>query len=54
MERHQQIEKFVPEKFWAIQMSYEHPTQKDQKANFLWQRTRVFDKFSCLVLFEMV
>ena len=44
----------MPEKFWQINLKYEHPKQKDQVANFLWQRNRVFDKFSCLILFEMV
>ena len=54
VERHQQIVKFVAEKFWMIALSFEHPTQKDQRANFTWKRNRVFDKFSCLVMFEMV
>lgn len=53
VERHLLIEKFVPEKFWYIHLKYGQG--KDQTAaTFNWQRNRVFDKFSCLVLFEMV
>ena len=53
VERHQQVNTFEAEPFWYIHMKFNAPHGKEN-ATFQWNRVRVFDKFSCLVLFEKV
>ena len=58
VERHKQVSDFVAEPFWYIQLKCASPDQFNPKqtvsTNFVWQRNRLFDKFSTLVLFEKV
>jgi len=55
VERANQIKEFWPEKFWYISMKYTGDGKdKDQSAVLEWQRHRIFDKLSCLVLYEKV
>uniref|UniRef100_A0A7S3GC86 DNA topoisomerase n=1 Tax=Palpitomonas bilix TaxID=652834 RepID=A0A7S3GC86_9EUKA len=46
VDRQWQIDKFVPEDFWYLEM---HHTKNGAKAVFKWDRTRVFDQLVCRV-----
>jgi DNA topoisomerase-3 len=56
VDRYKKIKEFVPEKFWSILLKYRPPAKKGQEApgefKFEWLRERVFDKLTCLVLYE--
>ena len=67
MDRYKQIRDFTPEKFWSIVLKYPGPQKGPGKkgpatatdddtsgANFKleWNRQRVFDKLTCLVMYE--
>jgi DNA topoisomerase-3 len=41
---------FKPEKFWTIQCRVE---RNDSVAEFTWNRSRLFDQHSCIVLYEL-
>lgn len=57
VDRHLQIEAFKPESFWSIACEVEWPDidEKNGKLNcsFSWDRGRLFDRFACIVLYEM-
>lgn len=50
VERYLKIQNFVPEEFWKITCSVERP---EGQAEFNWQRDRLFDHLTCLILYEM-
>lgn len=56
VDRYLRIKEFIPEDFWSIQCDYEvnDPDEKSGKllTNFSWDRGRLFDRFSCTVLYE--
>ena len=56
VDRYKKIKEFVPEKFWSIQLKYRPQAKKGLEApgefKFEWLRERVFDKLTCLVLYE--
>lgn len=49
VEQYWRRERFIPEKFWKISASL---TKDGKEAKFLWDRDALFDKMSCLVLYE--
>lgn len=53
VERHQKIQAFVASDFWSISCEYEE-TDMDGKlfCYFNWDRTRLFDRLACTLLFE--
>ena len=57
VERHLKIEAFRSEKFWSISCEHESfdPDERDGKliCHFSWDRRRLFDRFACIVLFDM-
>ncbi|KAI8890432.1 prokaryotic type I DNA topoisomerase, partial [Backusella circina FSU 941] len=54
------IERFVPEAFWKIQMSYNQPQTPQQiaeqeqeiKTSFTWRRNHLFNRWACLIFLE--
>jgi len=50
VDRHQKIRDFKAEKFWSIELLYKSPENESVKLN--WDRGRVFDKLTCLILME--
>lgn len=53
VERYKQIRDFKPEKFWYIQLKLSKLVNgKNEEVKFDWQRLRVYDKLTCLVLYE--
>jgi DNA topoisomerase-3 len=57
VERSAKIKAFRPETFWCINCSheFENPDKAGSKLsiNFNWERTRVYDQYTCTVLYEM-
>lgn len=49
VDRYFRVQKFVPEKFWSIEVM-QH--RDDIDVRFLWRRYRLFDRASVIVLFE--
>ena len=49
VERYLERENFKKEKFWAIKLEVK---KGNEMAIFNWQRVKLFDKLSCLVLYE--
>ncbi|XP_013416438.1 DNA topoisomerase 3-alpha-like [Lingula anatina] len=49
VERYKQVQQFVSEAFWKIQVT--HKVQ-DGAAEFSWKRVRLFDHTACLVLYQ--
>jgi len=52
VERDKQIKQFKPAKFWHITLEYKNPQNPTETTSFQWERTRLFDKFCCMVFFE--
>ena len=56
VERHLKIQAFVPSDFWSISCEYEaaDPDERNGKlyCSFNWDRTRLFDRLACTILFE--
>lgn len=54
-QRAERIAAFVPEDFWYLEMSHSKTdeTKQEQTARFTWSRNRLFDRLSCLVIYEM-
>ena len=56
VERSARIKAFRPENFWTITSSYEfdNPDKPGAKlsCNFNWERTRLYDRLACLVLYD--
>eukprot|EP00916_Digyalum_oweni_P008176 GHVL01013751.1.p1 GENE.GHVL01013751.1~~GHVL01013751.1.p1 ORF type:complete len:200 (-),score=51.85 GHVL01013751.1:117-716(-) len=51
VERWQKIDKFLPENFWSINITIE----KDQSnADFIWDRNRLYDELTVLLLYELI
>ncbi|KAK7494417.1 hypothetical protein BaRGS_00014309 [Batillaria attramentaria] len=50
VERYKQVQAFVPEPFWKLRVTHER--DEEAKAEFVWERNRLFDHLACLVLFE--
>ena len=57
VERSTQIKAFQPELFWRITCSYnfDNPDKPQTKilCNFNWERVRLYDQFTCIVLYEI-
>ena len=58
VERYHKIEAFVSEKFWFIECSYEYEDPDSLNGNkltcsFNWDRNRVYDRMTVLILYEM-
>ena len=49
VDRYFRVKRFVPEKFWSINVIQ---TREDIKVHFSWRRNRLFDRGSAIVLFE--
>jgi len=47
VERYKQIEEFVPQPFWVIEVLH---TKNNIKCNFTWKRQRLYDYRSCLAI----
>ncbi|KAI8983112.1 DNA topoisomerase [Pilobolus umbonatus] len=55
VDRYLQIEKFVPEEFWKIALSYSqnNPSTKTPLiTQFTWRRDHLFEKWACFILYE--
>ena len=56
VERHLDIRAFVPSDFWSITCEYESVDLDERNGklfcSFHWDRTRLFDRLACLILFE--
>ena len=50
VDRFLQHDQFVPEPFWKLSLSLQ---VENTKTDFTWERGRLFDRLSCLVLLEM-
>lgn len=50
VDRYERIQHFIPEKFWFLQLQLNN---KDKKTIFQWERGRVFDRLSVLVLYDL-
>jgi DNA topoisomerase-3 len=57
VERHLKIQNFVPEDFWTISCDLETPDMDERggvlRTSFHWDRSRLYDRLACLILFEM-
>ncbi|KAJ1633552.1 DNA topoisomerase [Pavlovales sp. CCMP2436] len=56
VEREREIEAFREEPFWKIEMEHTRTDPRSGErshAIFLWERGRVFDRLTCLVLYEL-
>lgn len=54
VERYQQIQAFVPRQFWFIKVSMNEPGAHGRvKADFMWERQRLFNRMACTLLFEL-
>ncbi|KAI8055459.1 DNA topoisomerase [Syncephalis plumigaleata] len=49
VDRFLKVENFVPQTFWKIEVRVE---RDDAQVNFLWRRVHLFDRLSCMVLYE--
>lgn len=49
VDRYFRVKNFVPEPFWSIKMMH---NKAGKKANFNWQRNRLFDRMSTVILYE--
>nr|CCA26226.1 DNA topoisomerase putative [Albugo laibachii Nc14] len=56
VERHLEIENFVREEFYHIVVvhSPSEPLDKRASTKFTWKRQRLYDRLSCLVIYELV
>jgi DNA topoisomerase III len=57
VERFLKIKNFIPEDFWSISCELE-TTDPDERSGFLltkfsWARGRLYDKLSCILLYEI-
>ena len=54
-QRAERISAFRPEDFWQIELSHRRTDEdgEEQLARFSWARYRLFDRLSCLVLYEL-
>ena len=53
VDRYKQIRDFKPEKFWYLALKVTKMNQgKAEEIKFEWDRSRVYDKMACLVLYE--
>eukprot|EP01038_Epipyxis_sp_PR26KG_P005415 gene5415-7503_t len=67
VDRHLRIESFIPESFWIIKCEYVFSDQpisdtsmtnnnkqntKNKTCNFNWSRHRIYDRFTCTILYE--
>ena len=57
VDRHVKIQAFRPQDFWTITAEWVGPDPDNQErgqmeCSFTWERTRLFDKFSTVILFE--
>ncbi|RUP50984.1 hypothetical protein BC936DRAFT_136729 [Jimgerdemannia flammicorona] len=54
VDRFQQIQSFVSEDFWRIDVTYAHPdpAEAGHVVQFNWARGRLFDRLFCFVLYE--
>lgn len=57
VERYLKITSFVPESFWYIALDIEAPSEDDESVNkshsLTWERNRLFDRLSCIIIYEM-
>ena len=57
IERHLRMEAFHEESFWKLDLSYNGPDPDEpsgvMECHFTWDRVRLFDRLSTLVLYEM-
>ncbi|KPM37779.1 DNA topoisomerase 3 [Neonectria ditissima] len=49
VDRYFRVKNFVPEPFWSIKMMH---NREGKKVNFNWQRNRLFDRMSTVILYE--
>lgn len=49
MDRYFRVKRFVPEKFWSIQVI---ERREDINVTFSWRRHRLFDRMAVTILFE--
>jgi DNA topoisomerase-3 len=49
VDRYFKVKNFIPERFWGIKVNY---TRDNINVNFLWDRNRLFDRASVIILFE--
>ena len=49
VDRYLKVQSFVPEPFWSIKLSH---VKDEVTVNFLWDRTRLFDRSLTTILFE--
>lgn len=49
VERYNRVKKFVPEPFWSIKVMHE---RNNINVTFNWDRNRLFDRMSTVILFE--
>ncbi|KAI9597903.1 prokaryotic type I DNA topoisomerase [Syncephalis fuscata] len=49
VDRFLKVENFVPQTFWKIEVRLE---REDAQVSFLWRRVHLFDRLSCMVLYE--
>mmetsp|Transcript_25789 Transcript_25789/g.41706 ORF Transcript_25789/g.41706 Transcript_25789/m.41706 type:complete len:552 (+) Transcript_25789:85-1740(+) len=52
VDRYDDIQSFVPEEFWKIDMSWQSE-DGNEKCDFLWERQRLYDRLACATLYEM-
>jgi len=52
VERYQQRENFIREKFWKILV--EHQSNSEQICEFLWERNRLFEHQPCLTIYDLI
>ena len=54
-QRAERIAAFVPEDFWHLELSHTKTDEagQEQCARFSWSRSRLYDRLSCLVIYEM-
>ncbi|KAI8047444.1 DNA topoisomerase [Gilbertella persicaria] len=53
VDRYLQVENFIPEQFWKINMTYvQEGAQNKLKTTFNWRREHLFDRWACFILYE--
>lgn len=52
VDRYKQIRDFTSEKFWSLTLKYNKGQKGQDEFKFEWARQRIFDKFTCIVLYE--
>ena len=52
VERFLQIESFIPESFWYLDVTYTDPQDANNTARFNWCRFRLYDQMVCAVIYE--